>query len=147
MYLKKLGIYIILMILLWTGCTKEDLGNSIAYEVILENHLSYAEVEIIPKQYLVFKNESDWNNFIPEIERVNPYHAEHLKSLNFDLNKNNLIIIIKKYYNNCCSKISIYGVYKGNEDAVVKYKESGPGMATAISQAYTLLKISKEEAD
>ena len=130
----------------WTGCTKEDLGNPIAYEVILENHLSYAEVEIIPQQYLVFKHESDWNNFIPEIERVNPYQAEHLKSLNFDFYEDDLIIIIGKYYNYCCSKISVNGVYKENEIVVVKYNESRPGMATAVSQALTLLKISKDQA-
>ena len=146
MDLKKFGFYIFLITLL-TGCTKEDLGNPIAYEVILENHLSYAEQALIPEQYLVFKNETDWNNFIPEIERVNPYRAEHLKGLNFDFNENNLIIIIGKYYNYCCSKISVNGVYKGNDGVLVKYKESGPGELTAVSQAYTLLKISKENAD
>lgn len=146
MYLKKFGFYIFLITLL-TGCTKEDLGNPIAYEVILENHLSYAEQAIIPEQYLVFKNETDWNNFIPEIEQVNPNQADNLKKLNFDFNENNLLIIIGKYYNTCCSKISVNGVYKGNEDVVVKYKEGGPGELNAVSQAYTLLKISKENAD
>jgi hypothetical protein len=129
---------------LWTGCSKEDLGNPIAYEMILESHLSYVEEEIIPEQYLVFKNESDWNNFIPEIGQANPYTAENLKTLNFDFNQNNLIIIIGKYYNYCCSKIRINGVYKGNDAIFVKYKESGPGELTAVSQAYTILKISKE---
>lgn len=130
-----------------TGCTKEDLGNPIAYEVILENHLSYSEQAIIPEQYLVFKNETDWNNFIPEIELVNPNLDEHFKSLNFDFIENNLVIIIGKYYNTCCSKISVNGVYNGIEDVVVKYKESGPGELNAVSQAYTLLKISKENAE
>ena len=142
MHLKNLSIYIILMTL-WTGCTKEGPGDPIAYEVILENHLSYSEEEIIPEQHLIFRNGSDWNNFLPEIERANPYQAEHLKNLNFDFNESSLIIIIGEYYHSCCSEITVNGIYKENEDLVVKYKESGPGIATAISQAYTLLKIPK----
>ena len=136
-----------ILLSLATGCSKEDLGDSINYEVILENHLSYEGEDIIPEQYLIFKNESDWNNFLPTIEQVNPSRADQLKNLDFDFNENNLILIIGKYYNYCCSKININGVYKENEGIVVKYKESGPGEATAISQAYTLLKFSKEEAE
>lgn len=146
MYLKNLGIYFILLTL-WTGCTKEDPGNPIDYQLILESHLSYAEEEIIPPQYLIFKNELDWNNFIPVIERVDPYRAEYLSSLSIDFNEDISIIIIGKYHNTCCSKISVNGVYKDNGNVVVKYKESAPGELTAVSQAFTLLKISKENAD
>lgn len=125
------------------GCSKEDLGDPINYEVILENHLSYDSEETIPEQTLVFKNESDLNNFLPAIEQVNPYLADNLKNLDFDFSQNDLILIIGKYYTYCCSKININGVYKENKGVVVKYKESGPGGFTAISQAYTVLKISK----
>ncbi len=136
-----------ILLSLATGCSKEDLGDPINYEVILENHLSYVDEDIIQEQYLIFKNESDWNNFIPVIEQVNPSRAEQLSNLDFDFNEDNLILIIGKYYNSCCSKINISGVYLQDEGVVVKYKESGPGAATAISQAYTLLKISKEDAE
>ena len=129
------------------GCSKEDLGKQINYEVILENHLSYESEETIPEQTLVFKNESDWNNFLPVIEQVNPSHADNLKNFGFDFGQNDLILIIGKHYNYCCSKINVNGIYKENEGVVVKYKESGPGGFTALSQAYTLLKISKKDAD
>lgn len=146
MNLKNLLLYVILLAL-GTGCSKEDLGEPIDYEVVLENHFSYANEEIIPEQTLVFENESDWDNFLPLIERVNPFRADNLKNLDFNFSENNLILIIGKYYNYCCSKINIDGVYKENKRVVVKYKESGPGEATAISQAYTFLKISREDAE
>lgn len=147
MNFKKTGLYVILLVLL-AGCSKEDRGDPINYEVIFEGHLSYGEEEIIPEKYLVFNTETDWNNFISEIERVNPSQANNFKDIEFDFDDNNLILIIGKYYTYCCSKIDIEGVYKEEGGkVVVKYKESGPGGFTAISQAYMLLKISKEEAD
>ena len=118
--MKPENLFVCLFLLiLGSGCTKEEPNNSILYEVILENYLSYSEEEKIPEQYLVFKNETDWNNFIPEIERVNPSQAEHFKVLDFDFDKNNLIIIIGKYYNYCCSRISVHGIYNKNGIAVV----------------------------
>ncbi|MCM4161773.1 hypothetical protein FHG64_18080 [Antarcticibacterium flavum] len=129
------------------SCSKADLGDPINYELILENHLSYDSEETIPEQTLVFKNESDLNNFLPVIEQVNPYRVDNLKNLDFDFSHNDLILIIGKYYAYCCSKININGVYKENNSVVVKYKESGPGEATAVSQAYTVLKISKEDSE
>lgn len=143
---KNLGICIFLMTL-GAGCAKEDVSNPISYEVIVESQLSYSDAEKIPKQYLVFENEAAWNDFIPEIERVNPSHGEGLRNLDFDFSNNNLIIIIGKHYNYCCSTISVHGVFKQNEDIVVQFTESGTGGYTALSQAYMLLKISKEEAD
>ncbi len=145
----KLKIVFLLSIFLSLSisCSKEDWGDPINYEVILENHLSYDSEETIPEQTLVFKNESDLNNFLPVIEQVNPYRADSLKNLDFDFSQNDLILIIGKYYTYCCSKININGVYKENNGVVVKYKESGPGEATAVSQAYTVLKISKEDSE
>lgn len=143
---KKLGVLIFLMTLL-TGCTKEDLKDAIPYEVIRENHFSYWEEEKIPEQYLVFESETGWDNFIAEIESIGPSRVENLKNLEFDFNNNNLIIIIGKYYNNCCSTIIVSGIYKNKNEIVVQYKESGAGGATMVSQAYTLLKISKEDVD
>ena len=142
MDLKKIS-FCVFLITLFTGCSQEDLSDPITYEVILEGHLSYSDRAVIPEQYLFFKNENDWNNFLPQIERVNPFTAENLENLNFDFNENNLIIIIGKYYNTCCSMINVNGVYKRNENIVVKYKESGIGELQAVSQAYILLKISK----
>ena len=139
----KIVFFFSIFLSLSIGCSKEDLGVPINYEVVLENHLSYDSEEIIPEQTLVFNNEIDLNNFLPVIERVNPYRADKLKNLDFDFSQNNLILIIGKHYTYCCSKININGVYKENKGVVVKYKETGPGVATAISQAYTVLKISK----
>ncbi|MGY5851860.1 hypothetical protein [Salegentibacter sp. F14] len=141
----KIVFLISIFLSLSIGCSKEDLGDPINYEVILENHLSYVSEETIPEQTLVFNYESDLNSFLPVIEQVNPSRADNLKNLDFDFSQNDLILIIGKYYNYCCSKININGVYKENEGVVVKYKERGPGAATAISQAYTVLKISKED--
>lgn len=144
----KIIILCSIFLSLSTGCsTEEDFGDPINYEVIIESHLSYGNEETIPEQTLAFKNESDWNNFIPVIEQVNPSRAEKLKNLDFNFNENNLILIIGKYYTYCCSEINIHGVYKESDGVVVKYDESGPGAATAISQAYSLLKISREDAE
>lgn len=143
---KNLGVFIFLMTL-FSGCTKEGLKDSIPYEVILENQFSYWEEEKIPEQYLVFESETAWNDFIPEIERFDPSRGELLRNLEFDFSNNNLIIIIGKYFNYCCSKITVNGIYQDNDGIVVRYKESGPGGATMVSQAYTLLRISKQDAD
>ncbi|MCL8009540.1 hypothetical protein M8845_19120 [Gelidibacter japonicus] len=143
----KTVLFFSILLSLSIGCSKEDLGDSINYEVILEDHLSYGSEETIPEQTLVFKNESDLNVFLPVIEQVNPNRAENLKNLDFDFSQNDLILVIGKYYTYCCSKITINGVYKENKNVVVKYKESGPGGFTAISQAYTVLKISKMDAE
>lgn len=144
---KNLLTCISLMTLL-LGCSKEEeLGNSLPYEMILENSLSYSEVEQISEQYVVFENQNDFNDFIPVIGAVHPEQAEDLRDLDVDFNKDNLIIIIGKYYLYCCSIISVEGVYNKNENIVVKYEESGPGEAAAISQAYILLKLSKLQSE
>jgi len=136
-------ILIICSILLFTGCSKEESTDQIAYEIIDESSLSYDEEDKIPKQFIVFENENDWNDFIPEIERVNPYQAEKLKNLNFDFTSNDLIIVIGKFFNYCCSEIKINKVYKKDGKTMVDFEESGPGMATALSQAYLILEVQK----
>jgi len=130
---------------LFINCSKEEIGDRISYEIIHENSLSYSEENKIPKQYKVFKNENEWNIFIPEIERVNPNQAEILKNLNFDFINNNLIIVIGEYYFYCCSEITINGVYNNREKVTVDFDESGPGELTAVSQAYLILKIKKDK--
>ena len=137
------GIFLMTLLL---GCSKEEEpGDSLAYEIILENSLSYYGEEEIPEQYIVFENQEDFNDFIPVIAAVHPEQAEDLRDLDVDFSKNNLIIIIGKYYLYCCSSIRVEGVYKTDEKILVKYEESGPGAATAISQAYVLLKVLKAE--
>lgn len=46
-----------MMITLLAGCTKEDLGAPIPYEIILEGQTSYQDQAIIPGQYLLINNE------------------------------------------------------------------------------------------
>ncbi|RKS42498.1 hypothetical protein BC962_3287 [Gillisia mitskevichiae] len=136
-------IFLVCSILLFIGCSKEETTDQIAYEIIDESTLSYDEENKIPKQFLVIENENDWNDFIPEIERVNPNQAEKLKNLNFDFTSNDLIIVIGEFFNYCCSKIKINKVYKKDGKTMVDFEESGPGMATALSQAYLILEVQK----
>lgn len=91
----------------------------------------------------MFESETEWLSFIPEIERVNPHQAENLRNLNFNFTSNNLVIVIGEFFNYCCSEIKINQVYKKGGKIIVDIEESGPGSATALSQAYLILKISK----
>ncbi|TVZ27338.1 hypothetical protein JM83_2374 [Gillisia sp. Hel_I_86] len=142
--MKKLMI-IICSIFLFLGCSKNEIGNEISFEIIEESTLSYSDENKIPKQFKVFENENEWNGFILEIERVNPMQAENLRNPTFDFSNNNLIIVIGEFYNYCCSKITINRIYKSDGKIIVNFKESGAGPATALSQAYLLLKIPKGE--
>lgn len=142
MNFKKIGIGIMLISLL-AGCSKEVNRDALSYELIYEGHLSYPEEDKIPKQTLIFENETEWQNFLPEIERVNPSRAEHLRNMDLNFTQNTLILIIGEFYYYCCSSIIVNEVYKENEVLVVNYRETGPGEATALSQAYLLLKVSQ----
>lgn len=144
MNFQKLSIIICSTFLL-NACSKDEIGDKISYEIIEENSLSYSEEDKILKNFKEFESENEWMNFLPEIERVNPNQAENLRNINFDFTSNNLIIVIGEFFNYCCSKITINRVYKSGEKIVVDFKESGPGSATALSQAYLILKIQKEE--
>ena len=144
MNIQKLTI-ILCSIFLFSSCSKEEIKNEISYEIIEENTLSYSEEEKIEKQFIVFESEDEWLDFIPQIERINPYRAEILKNINFDFSNSNLIIVIGEFFNYCCSTISIKSVYKIDERIIVDFEESGPGEATALSQAYLILKIQKEK--
>ncbi|TVZ27909.1 hypothetical protein JM83_2987 [Gillisia sp. Hel_I_86] len=142
MDIKKMTI-ILCSIFLFNGCSKDENPDGISYEIIKKNSLSYSEDPKIEKQFIVFKTENEWLNFIPQIERVNPNQAESLKNLNFDFTNNDLIIVIGEFYNYCCSEISIKRIYEKDNDIVVDFEESGPRGFTALSQAYLILKIQK----
>ncbi len=136
-------ILLVYSILILIGCSKEETTDQITYEIIEESTLSYDQEDKISKQFIVFENENDWNDFIPEIERVNSNQAEKLKNLNFDFTSNDLIIVIGEFFNYCCSEIKINKVYKKDGKTMIDFEESGPGMATALSQAYLILEVQK----
>ena len=131
-------------ILLFTNCSKEELGENVSFQVIEEGSLSYTG-EKIPKQFIVFDNENDWMEFIPLIENRNPEDGEQLKNLDFDFNDNHLIIVFGEFYNYCCSTISINAVYKNGTNFIVDFDETGPGESAALSQAYVILEVSKQQ--
>lgn len=137
-------ITIVGSIFLFISCNKEDIGDKISYEIIYDSYLSYSEESKIPKQFKVFKNENEWNNFILEIERLNPYGAEILKNLNFGFLDNNLIIVIGDYYLTCCSEVTINDIYSNHGKITVNFDESGPGELNAVSQAFLILKVKKD---
>ncbi|MCL6217905.1 hypothetical protein [Zunongwangia pacifica] len=137
---------ILFLILLFTSCATDDAEvviENLSYDVFFENQLSYSEGEKIPKQYQLFTNREDWLAFIPTIERVNPDRAENLRNIEFDFANNNLIIVIGQFFNSCCTKISISRIYKRNDNLIVEFEESEPGMLAALSQTYLLLKTPK----
>jgi hypothetical protein len=136
---------VICTLILFKSCSKEEIKDEISYEIIDENSLSYSAEEKIQKQFKVFRSETDWLDFLPQIEEVNPNQAEHLKNINFDFSNNDLIIVIGEFFNNCCSQINIRQVYRDNGRIMVDFEETGPGIATALSQAYLILKIKKDK--
>lgn len=136
-------ILIVCLISLFLGCSKEEINDQISYNIIDESSLSYDEEIKIQKQFIAFENENDWNEFIPEIERVNPNQAEKLRNLNFDFINNDLIIVIGEFFNYCCSEIKIDSVYRKDGKTMVDFEESRSGMAAAVSQAYLILAVPK----
>lgn len=131
------------MLTLLLGCSKDGMQNAIPYEVIHETHLSYADSEILPNQYDLVTSKSEWNDFLDQIARVSPSRAAVLEDLETDFQNHDLIVIIGKYFNYCCSELIVEGVFQAADHVMVQYKESDPGMAAAVSQALTLLKIPK----
>lgn len=136
-------IVVIFFSILLIGCSKEEIDKRVSYQIIEEGNLSYTE-EIIPKQFVVFENEKDWMEFLPQIEERNPSQAENLENLDFDFNNNSLILIIGEFYNNCCSSITINKVYRDENNLKVEFQETGPGLATALSQAFLVLRVPTE---
>ena len=136
-------IALVCSIFLFIGCSQEENASQISYEIIQEAYFSYSVEEKIPSQFRVFRNEDEWDNFIQEIDRIDATQTENLKNLDFDFTNNNLIIVIGEFYNSCCSEITINAVFENNNTIRVDFSESGPGEATALSQAYLILKTKK----
>ena len=144
MNIQKLKI-ILCSIFLFCSCSKDEIKDEISYEKIEENTLSYSDEDKIEKQFIVFESENEWLDFIPQIERVNPYRAENFRNIDIDFSNYDLIIVIGEFFNYCCSKINIKSVHRIDNKTIVDFEETGPGEATALSQAYLILKIKKEK--
>ncbi len=132
---------LISILFLSISCDKADINEQIPFEIIEEGILSYSDLDKISKQYLVFKDNNEWTEFITKIEMVHPSTAKKLRGLDFDFENSDLGIVIGEFYNYCCSEIIIEKVYKENREIKIDFSESGPGIATALSQAYIILEI------
>ncbi len=143
--MKKL-VYILIITIAIISCSpnKEIEADSLSFEEIMEGHMSYSGPEEIQEQYVVLENQVELNNFIPVIENASSNLTQELEDLDFDFSNNNLIIVIGKWFSYCCSEITIERIYKNNEEVIVDFSETGPGIAAALSQAYLIIKIAKD---
>lgn len=146
MYIKNNMNYRNLLILisilfLSFSCDKDDIEEQISFEIIEEGNMSYSDLDKISKQYLVFKDNIEWIEFIPEIEKIHPSTADKFRDLEFDFENYDLAIVIGEFYNYCCSEITIEKVYLENREIKIDFSENGPGGFAALSQAYIILKI------
>ena len=143
--MKYRSLLILISILfLSISCDNDGLNEQISFEILEEGNMSYSDMNKISKQYLIFENNNEWLEFIPEIEKVHSSTAERLNDLNFDFDKYDLGIVIGEFYNYCCSEITIKKVYTENNEIKIDFTESGPGGAAALSQAYIILLIEKD---
>ena len=149
--MKLKNIFAILFLsILFTSCGNDDdqiilEETEISYEIIQQGKFSSSRDDGIVPQYLVFKTEDEWSEFYNRnIGIRNEEQAQKFSELNFDFDKNTLIIVTTGYDENCCKPITINKVYRNKGRIYVTFDigESDNSLEV-LSQSYILLEVSK----
>lgn len=142
MILKRFSILITILITS-ISCSNDSTENNIVFEIMESGSLSYSEEDKIARQFIVIKDQDEWLKLIDKIEAINPGFKNNLANKEYDFSSKRIVFIIGQYQYYCCSEISVNSVFEKQGEIMVDFEESKAGMATAISQAYQIISISK----
>ena len=135
------------------SCNKDDESKileetEVSYEIFQQGEFSSSQDDGIDPQYLVFKTENEWSEFYNrKIAIRNEKQAQRFSELNFDFDKNTLVIVTSGYDENCCKLIVINKVYQDHGRIYVTFDigESDNSL-DILSQSYILLEVTKNQS-
>ena len=151
MKLKNILAILFLSILI-TSCGNDDdqiilEETEISYEMIQEGNYSSSieDDDVLEDQYLVFKTEEEWSSFYNgTIRRRNEEQAAKFSELDFDFERNNLVMVASGFDETCCRAITIDKVYMNQGRIYVTYQlGDSDNSLEVMSQSYILLEVSK----
>lgn len=146
---SKFYFAILTLIMIFSCDTKDDPKTleetEIAYNIIEQGNFSSSQDDGISEQYLVFETKTEWSDYLQEtISRFNQDQSEKFDQLNFNFDKNTLIIITSGYDNSCCKTIEINKVYVDQGRIYVTFNVSDTDATEQVlSQSYILFEVTK----
>ena len=147
MSIKK-TVAIIIFALAIFSCEKEDNngleGKEISFNILEKGTFNVSEDNTINEQYLIFKDQKEWESFLSLMEFKSPEKAEEFKDLSFDFNNKTLLIITSEHDNSCCKEIIIKNVYRDQGIIYVDFDvKDSTGIESNFLQSYILFEVNK----
>ena len=144
--MKLRNIFAILFLsILISSCGNDDdqitlEETEVSYEIIQEGNFSSSieNIDLITAQYLVFKTKDGWVSYSNgPVLRSNPEQSEKFRQLDFDFERNNLVLVTSGYDETCCKSIEINKVYENQGRIYVTFEVNESDDSQEImSQAY-----------
>lgn len=140
---NHLLLSIIGLLLFATACEKPAPDAQLTYEIVDEGNFSYSEENVFARNFYVFDNPGDWEDFLSDLEKKPPGRSAALQSLTFDFDRYQMGFLVGDLFAYCCSEMRIEKVYRQDGMVRIDYKESVPGTLPAFSQKFIVLQIEK----
>ena len=148
MKLKKIFTVLILSIFIYS-CEKDNPNDleqkEISYNVLEKGNFKVEDDNTINEQYLVFKNQEEWESFLSLMEFKSPEKGKEFEKIKFNFNEKILIIVTSEYDYTCCKEISINKIYRSEGRIYVTFEVAPSSESQQItSQSYILLEVNKD---
>lgn len=144
----KIKTLIVLSLIVVFGCkchkTNSKMTNT-ASVLIAKGNLYGSGEEDIPKQNLVIQNQSDWDNLMAQMNKVNTV-SDSFTETKIDFSKSTIIAIFANVKGSGGHKIEL-DISNTSENTLVKVNHTAPkGNATSVmTQPYYIAKIPKSD--
>lgn len=134
-------IYLVLSLFVLTACSNDDndvIANDVQFTTVGKNTLNGGEN--IPQSNFVFNNETDWNNFLFQLNAINDVSGT-FNETEIDFTAFTVIAVVDEVKTSG-SQISIINVMENTNNIQIA-KELTIYSTTVISQPFHIIKIPK----
>ncbi|RRJ91223.1 hypothetical protein EG240_06885 [Paenimyroides tangerinum] len=134
-------IYLVLSLFVLTACSNDDndvIANDVQFTTVGKNTLHGGEN--IPQSNFVFNNETDWNNFLIQVNAINDVSGT-FNETEIDFTAFTVIAVVDEVKTSG-SQISIINVMENTNNIQIA-KELTIYSTTVISQPFHIIKIPK----
>ena len=134
-------IYLVLSLFVLTACSNDDndvITNDVQFTTVGKNTLNGGEN--IPQSNFVFNNETDWNNFLIQLNAINDVSGT-FNETEIDFTAFTVIAVVDEVKTSG-SQISIINVMENTNNIQIA-KELTIYSTTVISQPFHIIKIPK----
>lgn len=133
--------YLVLSLFVLTGCSNDDndvIVNDVQFSTVGKNTLHGGEN--IPQSNFVFNNETDWNNFLTQVNTINNVSGT-FNETDIDFSAFTVIAVVDEIKTSG-SEINIINVMENTNNIQIA-KELTMFATTVISQPFHIIKIPK----